>query len=93
MNALEINDFFEQQSPVGQLYVRLKELGITVEREWWIDEEGTAFVVDLALPVKDGWLPVTFGDRLGPSGRLRFGAEDEPDVCMREIQARLRTFK
>jgi len=34
MEALEINNLFEQESPVGQLYVRLKELGIAVEREW-----------------------------------------------------------
>jgi hypothetical protein len=93
MNALEINDLFEQESPVGHLYVKLKEMGIQVEREWWIDEEGIAYVVDLALPVDDDWLSVTFGDRPGPSGRLRFGAKDEPDVCLREIQARLRTFK
>jgi hypothetical protein len=33
MNALEINDLFEQESPAGQLFVRLKELGIKVERE------------------------------------------------------------
>jgi hypothetical protein len=92
-NASEINDLFEQESPVGQLYVRLKELGILVEREWWIDEEGIAYIVNLALPVRNGWLPVTFGERPGPSGRLRFGAEDEPDVCLREIQAWLRTFK
>ena len=64
-NAVEINDLFEQESPVGQLYVRLKELGITVEREWWIDEEGIAYLVDLALPTGDGWLPVNFGDRPG----------------------------
>jgi hypothetical protein len=36
MEALEINDLSEQESPAGQLYVRLKELGILVEREWWI---------------------------------------------------------
>jgi hypothetical protein len=89
MNAHEINDLFEQESPVGQLYVRLKELGIQVEREWWIDEEGIAYVVDLALPVEGGWLPVTFGDRPGPATGLRFGAEDEPDACLREIWARL----
>ena len=89
MEAQEINDLFEQESPVGQLYVRLKELGFLVEREWWIDEEGTAYVVDLALPVEDGWLPVSFGDRTGPAGGLRFAAEDEPDACLREIQDRL----
>ncbi|UCG12738.1 MAG: hypothetical protein JSU72_20060 [Deltaproteobacteria bacterium] len=66
MNAVEINDLFEQESPVGQLYVKLKELGIPVEREWWIDEEGTAYVVDLTLPIEGGWLPVTFGDRPAP---------------------------
>ena len=87
---MEINDLFEQESPVGQLYVRLKELGIPVEREWWIDEEGTAYVVDLALPIKDSWLPVSFGDRSGPAGGLRFAAEDEPEACLREVQARLR---
>ncbi len=89
MNALEIDDLFEQESPAGQLYVKLKELGIQVEREWFIDEEGIAYVVDLALPVGDGWLPVTFGDRPGPAGGLRFAAEAEPEACVREIQSRL----
>jgi hypothetical protein len=89
MNAVEINDLFEQESPAGQLYVRLREMGIPVEREWWIDEEGTAYVVDLAVPLQDGWLPVTFGERPGPSGGLCFDAEAEPDTCLREIQARL----
>jgi hypothetical protein len=89
-NALEINDLFEGESPAGQLYVRLKELGIPVEREWWIDEEGTAYVVDLALPVGDGWLPVTFGEQAGPAVGLRFAAKVEPEACLHEIQARLR---
>ncbi len=92
MNAVEINDLFEQESPVGQLYVRLKELGIAVEREWWIDEDGTAYVVDLALPVRDGWLPVIFGDRPGPADGLRSAAVTEPDTCLREIQARLQAL-
>jgi hypothetical protein len=87
MNAHEINDLFEGESPVGQLYVRLKELGIEVEREWWIDAEGTAYLVDLALPTGDGWLPVTFGDRRSPAYGLRFAAVTEPDTCLREIQA------
>jgi hypothetical protein len=90
MNALEINDLFEGESPAGQLYVRLKELGIAVEREWCIDEEGTTYVVDLALPVEDGWLPVTFGDRPGPPGGLRFRADAKPETCLREVQAWLR---
>jgi hypothetical protein len=93
MEAVEINDLFEQESPAGRLYVKLREMDIPVEREWMMSEAGVEYVVDLALPVEDGWLPVTFGERPRPDGGLRFGAEDEPDVCLREIQARLRTFK
>jgi hypothetical protein len=89
MNAREINNLFEQESPAGQLYVKLKEMSIQVEREWWIDEEGTAYVVDLALPVADGWLPVTFGDRPSPVGGLRFAPEVALDACLRELQTRL----
>jgi hypothetical protein len=68
--------------------VRLKELGILVEREQWIDEEGIAYVVDLALPTEDSWLPVTFGDRPCPTGGLCFAAVTESDTCLREMQAR-----
>ena len=89
MNAHEINDLFEQESPAGQLYVKLKEMGIEVEREWWFDDEGTTYLVDLAVPTGDGWLPVTYGDGPAPTGGLRFAAEAEPDACMREVQARL----
>ena len=92
MNALEINDLFEHESPAGQLYVRLEEMGIQVEREWWINEEGIAYVVDLASPVEDAWLPVICGDRPGPAGGLRFAAATEPDTCLREIQSRLRAL-
>jgi hypothetical protein len=93
MQAVEINDLFEQESPAGRLYVKLRELGIPVEREWLVSQEGIRYVVDLALPVPGGWLPVTFGERPGPASGLCFAAEAEPDVCLREIQARLRTFK
>jgi hypothetical protein len=90
MQATEINDLFEQESPAGRLYVKLKEMGVPAEREWLIDEAGAVYVVDLALPFENGWLPVTFGDRPGPAVSLRFAAEAEPNACLREIQVRLR---
>jgi hypothetical protein len=34
MPASKINDLFEGETPGGQLYVRLKELGIPAKREW-----------------------------------------------------------
>jgi hypothetical protein len=70
--------------------VKLKEMGVPVEREWLIDEAGPVYVVDLALPVENGWLPVSFGDRPGPAEGRRFAAEEEPDVCLREIKVQLR---
>jgi hypothetical protein len=85
MQAVEINDLFEQESPAGRLYVKLRELGIPVEREWLVSQEGIRYVVDLALPISRKWLPVTFGERPGPAGGLRFAAEDEPDVCLRDV--------
>jgi hypothetical protein len=78
INAHEINDLFEHESRAGQRYVRLKELGIAVEREWCIDEDGTAYEVDPALPVEEGWLPVTFGERPGPICGLHFTAKVKP---------------
>ena len=56
---------------------------------WWINEEGTTYVVDLALPVGDDWLPVTFGDRSGPEGGVHFAPGAEPDACLQEIPIRL----
>jgi hypothetical protein len=54
MEAIQINDLFEQEGPAGQLFVRLKELGIQVEREWWTDEEVAVYVVDLAVSQGSG---------------------------------------
>jgi hypothetical protein len=89
MQAVEINDLFERESPAGQLYVKLKEMGIPVEREWLISEGGVEYVVDLALPVGDGWLPLTLGDGPAPSEGLRFATGVEPGDCIEAIQARL----
>jgi hypothetical protein len=91
MNAHGINDLFEGESPAGQLYVRLKETGIRVEREWWIDEGGTTYIVDLALPTGDGWLPVTFGERPGPTVACVSGQRmSRMLVCGTYLQVKLR---
>jgi len=90
MEAAEINDLFEQESPAGRLYVKLREMGIEVEREWMVNEAGVNYTVDLALPDADGWLPVTLGERPAPPSGLRFAADAEPDDCAGAIQERLR---
>jgi hypothetical protein len=89
MHAAEINDLFEQESPAGRLYVKLRELGLEVEREWMVNEAGEKYTVDLAIPQAGGWLPVTLGERPSPAGGLHFPADAEPVACVREIQAGL----
>jgi hypothetical protein len=86
MNALEINDLFEHESPVGQLYVRLKKVGIPVERSGGSMKKGSPTWWTLALPVGEHWLTVTLVERLGPDGDLRFRAGVEADTCPRLIQ-------
>lgn len=89
MQAVEINDLFERESPAGQLYVQLKEMGISVEREWLIREAGVDYVADLALPIGDEWLPVTIGDRPAPSQGLHLTGDAELDDWLQVIRGRL----
>jgi hypothetical protein len=93
MQAVEINDLFEQESPAGRLYVKLRELGLEVEREWMVNEAGAKYAVDLALPHAQGWLAVTLGERPGPAGGLHFSDEADPYACVQDIEARLRTLE
>jgi hypothetical protein len=90
MQAAEINDLFEQESPAGRLYVKLREMGLEVEREWMMNEAGAKYMVDVAIPQAEGWLAVTLGERPGPPGGLRFAADAKPDVCAGVIWERLR---
>lgn len=57
-NALEINDLFDRESPLGRLYVTLKEEGYAVEQFWSIQEKGADYTVDLAVSTEKGWLPI-----------------------------------
>lgn len=57
-NAQEINDLFDNRSTMGQLYVKLKEEGYTVEQFWTVKESKTQYAVDLAISTEKGWLPI-----------------------------------
>jgi hypothetical protein len=43
LEALEINDLFDRESPLGRLYVSLKEEGFAVEQFWTIREGRSAY--------------------------------------------------
>lgn len=74
--AQEINELYA--SGADGLFVTLKDLGIEAEREYPVRESGSEYVVDLAIPCRDGTLAVVLGDRPGPSEALRFAPEDAP---------------
>lgn len=52
ISAEEINDLFV--SGADGMYVILKDAGFWPEREWEVREEGEEYVVDLAIPCRDG---------------------------------------
>ena len=66
MNALEINDLFEQESPVGQLYVRLKELGITVERERNMYNQNSIKIQGIYAKFRAGGVKSDYGYKFRP---------------------------
>lgn len=90
--AEEINDLYEQKSPVGMLYVTLKENGFHPERDWPLREGDRSYQVDLALPTANqGWLPIVFGpaEQNSPSGSVRFHPEQDIADCLKIIQQKL----
>jgi len=71
--AEEINDLYT--SGADGLYVTLRDDGFCVEREFTIREADAEYTVDLAIPCRDGVLPIVIGDRPAPSDALH-----DPDL-------------
>ncbi len=71
--AEEINDLYA--SGADGLFVTLKDEGFWPEREFLVREGGVEYVVDVAVPCRDGTVAITMGNRPAPSGALR-----DPDV-------------
>ena len=60
LDATEINDLFVDGEPyVDRLYATLKERGIQAERNYKIQEAGTAYQVPLAILCRDGRIDLT----------------------------------
>ena len=72
--AQEVNELYA--SGADGLFVTLKELGMAPEREFPVRESGCEYVVDLAIPCRDGMLSIVFDRRPGPSGALCLGSTD-----------------
>ena len=92
--AQEINDLFVEGGEfVDRLYHALREVGMAAERRYPVRDAGVEYIVDLALPCREGVLAVDIVDReSGLPGSLRFTAEqigDDPAGCLASIRAEI----
>ncbi len=68
-SAHEINDLFAEGGEfVDRLYHALREEGFTPERRYPVREAGAEYVVDLAVPCRDGVLAVEVADAVQELG-------------------------
>ncbi len=74
--AREINDLYA--SGVDGLFVTLKEHGLQPQRDYPLQEAGVEYVVDLAIPCRDGWLAVNVVGRPAPGNVVRVAADETP---------------
>jgi hypothetical protein len=72
--AQEINELYA--SGADGLFVTLKDMGLAPERELPLREADVEYVVDLAIPCRDGTLTIVLNDRPGPPGALRLASAD-----------------
>jgi hypothetical protein len=75
--ANEINDLFiEGDEFVDRLYHALRESDLAPERQFPVRESGVEYLADLALPCRDGVVPVTVAEGgKSPGGWLCFSPE------------------
>jgi hypothetical protein len=80
--AEEINDLYA--TGADGLYVTLKEENLHPEREFLLREGGADYVVDIAIPCKQGTVCIAVDDRPAPSGALR---DPELEAVQRQVEA------
>jgi len=90
--AEEINDLFAEGGEfVDRLYHALREVGLAPERCYPVREAGVEYVVNLAVPCREGVLAVDVTDAgFGPPGALCFTPETvmgDPAGCLGAIRA------
>jgi hypothetical protein len=84
--AQEINELYA--SGADGLFVTLKEMGLAPEREVPLREGGVAYVVDLAIPCREGTVAIALGERPAPEAALRLKATGQAqDDVQRIVEA------
>ncbi|MFO7743353.1 MAG: hypothetical protein R6X31_13695 [Anaerolineae bacterium] len=80
--AEEINDLYA--SGADGLYVTLKDEKLHPEREFVLRENDAEYVVDMAIPCRQGTVCVALGDRPAPRHALR---DPDPDEIREAVEA------
>jgi hypothetical protein len=86
--AEEINDLYV--SGADGLFVTLKDYGLYPEREFLVRDEGTEYVVDIAIPCREGTVTIATGDRPAPADALRLRSgqalrDSDPEAVRRAV--------
>lgn len=89
--AQEINDLFAEGGEfVDRIYHALRDAGLAPERRYPVREAGAEYVLDLAVPCRDGVVAVEWEELgAGLPGALRFSLEqvrEDPERCVATVQ-------
>jgi len=79
--ADEINDLYV--TGADGLYVTLKDENLHPEREFLLREGGAEYIVDMAIPCRQGMVCIAMGDRPAPDDALR---EPDPDAIREAVE-------
>lgn len=77
LRAKEINDLFKVSPIEEKLYFTLKDAGLPAERQFFVREEGTGYMLDMAVFCRDGSLDIECDGEQYHSGRAK--AEQDRD--------------
>lgn len=80
--AEEINDLYA--SGADGLYVTLKEENLHPEREFLLREGSVEYVVDIAIPCREGLVTIATGERPAPPDALR---DPDPRTVRHAVEA------
>jgi len=58
MHAQEVNDLFKVSPIEEKLYFTLKDVGLPAERQFFVREEGSGYMLDMAVFCRDGNLDI-----------------------------------
>jgi hypothetical protein len=89
--AQEINDLFAEGGEfVDRIYHALRDAGLAPERHYPVREAGADYILDLAVPCREGVVAVEIGElEQGLPGALRFSQEqvrEDPEGCLATVR-------